>query len=303
MVKSGEKLTTRGATIREWLPKLIKQVNLFGFQLNMDAIRKESAAIASPNGILMLLRSVQEKLASQGVTGIMLILDEINGITKNPIFAHIIKDMIDTNASQSIPVPMLLMMCGAQDRRVDMIRHHPPVGRIFDVVPIDPMESKDTKDFFRRAFNSVDVALAADAVDEMVYYSGGLPKIMHEIGDAAYFIDDDSRISREDALGAVEQAAVEVGRKYVEPQVVDALKSRAYHSILDKLAKLDKPEFTRDELTSGLTEDEAKKLDNFLKRLKTLKVIRPGEAQGEYIFNVMMFQVYLTMRSYRPGKD
>ena len=59
-------------------------------------------------------------------------------------------------------------------------------------------------------------------MDNLVYYSGGLPKIMHEIGDAAYYINQDSQINLDDAMQAIEQAADEVGRKYVEPQVVDA---------------------------------------------------------------------------------
>ena len=46
----------------------------------------------------------------------MLILDEINGISANPLFAHLIKDLIETNAAARNPVPLLLMMCGVEAR-------------------------------------------------------------------------------------------------------------------------------------------------------------------------------------------
>ena len=88
-----------------------------------------------------------------------------------------------------------------------------------------------------------------------------------------------------------------MGRKYVEPEVYDALKSKTYHSILSKLAKLNKTEFTRDELAAVLALEEAKKLDNFLRRLKTPNVIRQGEATGEYEFNIRMYQVYITLKT------
>ncbi|MGO9914690.1 MAG: hypothetical protein ACLQIB_08255 [Isosphaeraceae bacterium] len=88
-----------------------------------------------------------------------------------------------------------------------------------------------------------------------------------------------------------------MGRKYVETGVYNALKSKTYHSILSKLGKLSKTEFSRDELAADLTFDEAKKIDNFLPRLKKLTVIRPGEVAGEYAFNIRMYQVYITLKT------
>jgi hypothetical protein len=301
VVRSGSHAPVKADAIRSWLSKYVKQVQLFGFTVNLEALRKDASGIATPHGILDLLSEAVRKLAGAGVRGIMLILDEINGISGNPLFAHFLKDLVETNAASRPPLPLLLMMCGTEARRNDLIRNHPPVGRIFDVVPIDPMDAAETRDFFNRAFGSVRVTVDSDAMDGLVYYSGGLPKIMHEIGDAAYYIDQDSRIDAQDAMDAIQQAADEVGRKYVEPEVVDALKSRAYHSILEKLSRLGRAEFTRDELAAGLTGDEGRKLDNFLRRLKKLNVIRAGDVPGEYVFNVKLYQVYLTLKTYRPA--
>jgi hypothetical protein len=301
VLKSGSHASTKLDLIRTWLNKYVKEATLFGFTINVDLLRKDASNLASPHGILGLLGETIKKLGTEGVKGVMLVLDEINGISNNPLFAHLIKDLIETNASMSHPLPLFLMLCGAESRRNDLIRNHPPVGRIFDVIAVEPMSDSDARDFFKRAFGSVQISVDADAMDLLAYYSGGLPKIMHEIGDAAYYIDEDSRISANDAVEAVEQAADEVGRKYVEPGVVDALKSKAYHSILEKLSRLNKTEFDRDELVADLTEDEIKKLDNFLRRLKKLNVIRGGDTPGEYLFNVKLYQVYLTLKTYKPS--
>ena len=302
VLKSGAQVAARADTIRTWLGKYVKQVQLFGFSVNLEALKKDASGIATPHGILGLLNEAVKSIAATGVTGIMLILDEVNGITGNPLFAHLIKDLIETNATSQPPLPLLLMMCGIEARRNELIRNHPPVGRIFDIVAIDPMDANDTRDFFKRAFGSVNVTVEPDAMDLLVHYSGGLPKIMHEIGDAAYYIDQDSWIDAKDATSAVVEAADEVGRKYVEPEVVDALKrSRAYHSILEKLSRLRKAAFTRDELAADLTDDEGRKLDHILRRLKKLNVIRAGEILGEYVFNVRMYQVYLSLKAYNPA--
>jgi hypothetical protein len=301
IARSGGHNPSRAEIVRGWLGKYTKEVQLFGITLNTEALKKDAANIATPHGILSLLAETVKRLEKAGVRGVMLVLDEINGISANPLFAHLVKDIIELNAAARKPVPLLLMMCGIEDRRNEMIRHHPPVGRIFDVVPIEPMSEIDTRIFFTRSFGSAHITVDAEAMDNMVYYSGGLPKIMHEIGDAAYYINQDSQIDIDDAMQAIAQAADEVGRKYVEPQVVDALKSRAYHSILEKVSRLSKDEFSRDELAADLTPEELPKLDNFLRRLKKLNVIRQADVPGEYLFNVKLYQVYLTLKTHRPS--
>ncbi len=296
-IHSGRYIPKRAQTIREWLEKYIAAKTLFDIDVDMKAVKRDALRIATPDGLLAFLKESIQRLEETGVKGLFLILDEINGITTNPQFAHFIKGIVDTNAVSRPPVPLLLMLCGVEERRSEMISIHPPVGRIFDVIEVEPMGDEEMRDFFTRAFGAVKIAVDPDAMDEMTFYSGGLPKIMHEIGDAAYYIDQDNRIDRADARSAIEQAAEEVGRKYVEPEVYDALKSKAYHSILSKLARLNKTEFTRDELAAVLTFDETKKLDNFLRRLKTLNVIRQGEVAGEYAFNIRMYQVYITLKT------
>ncbi len=49
----------------------------------------------------------------------------------------------------------------------------------------------------------------------------------------------------------------------------------------------------------GLTAAEKRKFDNFLQRMKRLNVIRPGDARGEYVFNVRMVQLYIWLDSLR----
>ncbi len=55
--------------------------------------------------------------------------------------------------------------------------------------------------------------------------------------------------------------------------------------------------FNRSEISSGLTEREKKKVDNFFRKMKSLKVIRPGDSKGEYIFNMRMVRLYIWMQS------
>ena len=191
------------------------------------------------------------------------------------------------------------LLCGVEERRRPMIQKHQPVDRIFDVIEIESMDVKEMEAFFQRAFDSVSMPVEPSAMSILTQYSAGFPKIMHLVGDAAFWIDRDGIIKQADALTAVFLAAEEVGKKYVDQQVYRALRIPDYKSILAKIGKMDPDtmSFKKADVASGLTESEKKKFNNFLQEMKSLNVLRSGDVPGEYIFNVRMVRLYIWLQS------
>lgn len=128
--------TTNKGTIKEFTAKYIKAVHLFGVDVNTEALKNDARQLTSALGFLSFLQTIYKQLGPSETQGIFLIMDEINGITENPAFAHFIKGIIDTNSSQAEPLPLFLMLCGAPERRAQMIKNHQPVDRIFKVIQI-----------------------------------------------------------------------------------------------------------------------------------------------------------------------
>ena len=54
-------------------------------------------------------------------SGLFLVLDEINGIASEPLFAHFLKGVIDRNALAEKPIPFCLVLCGTPERRREII--------------------------------------------------------------------------------------------------------------------------------------------------------------------------------------
>jgi len=296
-VQSGAFDPKRSEKIRELLAKYIGEQSLFGITLRVDALKRDAPTVASASNLLSFLDQAFGRLKETGVKGIFLVLDEINGIASNPKFSHFIKTLVDSNALRPTPLPLLLMLCGVEDRRREMIRHHQPIERVFEIVDIKGMSEGEMHEFFLKAFNSVHVTIEPKAMATMKKYSAGFPKIMHLVGDAAFWLDRDSVIDEDDAEKAVIQAADDVGKKYVDQQVYKALRSKDYHSILGKIAKTGPHDmvFRKQEIAEGLTSAERKKFDNFLQKMKKLQVIRQGDIRGEYAFNLPMVRLYISL--------
>jgi len=299
--RSGALNKARSDKVRDWLSKYIGKQSLFGLTFDMTALRADAPALTTHYGLLDFLRNVVDRLSGTGASGVFLVLDEINGITKDPKFAHFLKGVVDSNAMAPTPVPVLFALCGAEERRRDLIRNHPPIDRIFDVVDVPLMTEDEMGDFFAQAFESVKMHLTPDARGLLAFYAAGFPKIMHILGDEAFWVTRDAIIDPDDVHKAVLRAADEVGKKYVDQQVYAALRSADYRAILEKITN-DSPfdmSFKKAEVAAKLTDGEKGKLNNFLQRMKRLNVLSRGATPGEYVFNVRMVRLYIWLQAQR----
>jgi len=295
---SGQIHPSRGEKIKTWLAKYIGKQELFGFSVNLEVLRSDASKIASVHGVLDFLGQALEK--SAGANGVFLVLDEINGLANEPWFAQMIKSLVDTNALAHKPLPLLLMICGTEEKRRRLIENHQPVERIFDVIDIEPLSEGEMREFFQRAFELAGTKVLDEGMLVLTSYSAGVPKVMHLIGDWAYWSDQDLVIDQDDALTAVVEAAEDFGRKYVDQQVLAALRSQDYRSILSKITSGNR--FLKQDVEQGLDDSERKKFNNFLQKMKTLKVLRSGDVKGEYIFNMGLVRLYLSMQRAKLGR-
>ncbi len=236
---------TKGEVVRQFLAQYVGKQDIGGFfALRADQLKADGPQYRG--AMLEFLRAIWERLKPNGVRGPFIVVDEINGIAGDPAFSGWIKNLIDTNAVAKVPVPLLLMLCGTEERRAEMIHVYPPVDRLFKPVLIDTMNDDEMAAFFQKAFAQAGMTVEVEALKIINYFSGGFPKIMHLVGESLFFLDRDGVITAEEAREGVERASIEVGTKYVDAQVYAALKSKDYHSILAKLAVLaEQPVSTR----------------------------------------------------------
>jgi len=296
ILRSGAYDQTWTESVRNALSKYAGKQELFGFSINFEALRSDGPTLS--RGFLPMLRGVYERTQQQGAKGLLLILDEINGITGDPQFSHFIKGLVDENALSRPPLPLLIVFCGVEERRKEMIENHPPIERIFDIAEIKPMDDEEMRRFFTEAFASQEIKVDKEALDTLTHYSAGYPKVMHILGDAAFWIDKDGVVDKTDAFRAVLAATEDVGRKFVDQQVLTALRSSDYRSILAKLARTSFDlAFQKAQIAKGLNTAEARKFNNFLQKMKRLGVLRAGENMGEYVFNSRLVRLYVLLNS------
>ena len=262
------------------------------------SVRQDSSAgaieTATHVDLLSFLKKLRATLFSGRTRAILLILDEIDTMTPNRLFAPFIKGLVDTNAVDSDKVPLLLLLCGVRRCWQEMLKAHQSIERVLDPIEICPMSFAEAVEFYRHAFAVANMEISTDAIRVFHASSGGVPRIMHLVGEKAYRADKDRVISEHDAQMAILQAAEDYGQRFIREKIFDMLRTRDDRAIVLRLGRLDRavPRFLIGDLASGMSSTELGRLEHVLDDLVRLEILRPGESRDEFEFGIPLVQLY-----------
>ncbi len=280
--------------LRGIFQKYIKDITLFGVGVEFTDDKSDLRGLV--DNFLPALRKIYDETQQNGKKGLLLVLDDLNGITNVPEFSRFLKSFVDGLATSHRPLPLLLILVGIPERREDLLIHQPSVARIFDIVDLPLMSEVECKEFFSKTFGKKMITVADDALSLMVQMAGGYPMLMHEVGDAVFWQDEDNRIDKQDARRGIIEAARNVGKKYIGPQVENVFRNRTYSSILLRMGKMPTigANFNRQELLrESAPEKERRNLDNFLNKAKKLGIITDANVRGEYRFVNPLYHLHI----------
>jgi hypothetical protein len=282
--------------IRGLFGNFIKDVGLFGVSVGFSPPKDQLEGLVGqfPAAVKNLFEGIKDQRK-----GLFIILDDLNGLVDRPEFANWYKSFVDYVATQQWRLPALFMLCGLPERRDALSSLQPSLMRIFRVAEIEKLEDDEVRQFFAEAFRRANMEVTPDAMKTMLFYSTGLPTLMQEIGDAAYWVDTDGTVDELDAGRGVEVAVEKVGQKYLDPRVYRAIRSERYHGILQKL--ISDPVslvFDKREVETRLSDDEKKVFPNFLRKMTELGVIESDKerVRGAYRFANRIFPMHIFLR-------
>ena len=102
--------------------------------------------------------------------GLCIIIDDINGLSETPEFANWYKSFADRLAT-SIDNPRLcFMLTGCPDKYNKLYEQNPSFTCIFHVHELKGLSDREVKDFYIDIFNSYDINVDENALNNMSIY-------------------------------------------------------------------------------------------------------------------------------------
>ena len=282
--------------IKDFFGKYIKEVGLFGVSVAFSP-PKEIGDSLKLNFAEALMNTL-EKLKDEK-TGLLLILDDINGLTKTDEFANWYKSLVDHVATHHKDCPITIILIGLPENRDALAEHQESLMRIFRIIHVEKLSDTEVNLFFKKAFDSVHISIDDDAMRVMLRYSSGLPLLMHEIGDSIYWKNSDDRIELHDAVLGIEAATNIIGEKYISPKISRSIRSQRYKSILSKIGEKWAYRFDKSQIEKDLNVEERKVFNNFLRTMREKGIIIQDidGKLGSYKFVNEMYFLYIAISS------
>jgi AAA+ ATPase superfamily predicted ATPase len=283
--------------VKGFLGNHVKEVGLFGVSLAFEASERDLSQAVSDFG--PTLRKLMSRIG-QHRKGLVIVLDDLNGLAASGAFANWLKSLVDEIATAREAMPLTLILAGLPDRRRQLLDRQPSLDRVFDLITIRPFNEAETRQFYEQTLAKVNVSVTPDALHLLWRFSGGYPVFLHEIGDAVFKVDTDGKIDANDAIAGVMSAALIIGEKYIEPKVLDAIWSERYRGILKKIAEAPLAlQFAKADLLKRISPEEAKVLNNFLQKMKQMGVIHqdPAMGRGQYRFTSELYAMFFWLQA------
>ena len=280
-----------------FLGNRVQRAGLFGITLDLQLTDNDLATLA--RDFVPSMKRLLASLPSPKRT-IFLVLDDINGLAKSQAFANWLKSSVDEFATSAPEAGLCILVVGLEERRRELLEGQPSLARVFELIDIAPWSDEEVSDFYGGSFQRAGAVVSANDINRLVQYTGGMPVLAHEVGDAVWRAADTREIKNDEIVRGIIVAAEVIGSKLLEPSIFRALQGERYHSILHQIADSPRMHFRRSEVLARLADQDKPALDNFLRRMRNLGAIEADpEVRGGYRFPNRLHALYFFMASQR----
>lgn len=296
-------------TLDRLLKDRVRKAGPFGATLELD-LRADEVATLERN-FAHLMRNLVASIADH--SSLFLVLDDINGLAQSGRFANWLKNVVDEMSLSQEKTRLCLLLVDLEELRQQLVNHQLSLACVFKLTDIEPWSEEEAYQFYEKTFARGGASVSEDHVRMMLPWTGGLPVLAHEIGDAVWRTAPAKTVQRQDVNDGIRLAAAVIGRKFLAPRLLGAMPNERYLWILHKLTNLPSvllpaatphgdslapADFTKAEAIEQLSEDDKEVFDDFLRRMKKLGELEsvPG-VRGGYRFPNQLHLLYFTLAS------
>ena len=226
--------------------------------------------------------------------GLFIVIDDMNGLSDDPHFTSWYKSFTETIDFARCHTPIVFVFVSYLKTFDKLTDINPSFSRVFKLIKIDEFYSEDMKEFFIDSFAEYGIKFKdKDSLNQMIFFSWGMPLAMQQIGESIYWNLEDEYIDLNSVNKGIINAGYEIGDKQIRNKL-NKIKSNHYENILIKLGQNECIQFKRSDVLKFLDNSEKKVFDDFLKRMKELNIINSmgRDNSGEYEFSNRLYFVY-----------
>ena len=282
-----------------FLGNRVQRAGLFGITLDLKLTGDDLETLA--RDFVPSMKRLLDSLPKPKQT-IFLVLDDINGLARSEAFANWLKSSVDEFATSSPEAKLCILIVGLEGRRRELVASQPSLARVFELIDIAPWSDRRGLRLLPTSRSRARGAeIPEDSMQNLVQYTGGMPVLAHELGDAVWRTARTHDIKGIEVARGIVVAAEVIGSKLLEPSIFEAIQSERYRSILRQIQDRPRMRFRRSEVLDRLPGQDQPSAGQFPAPHEGLGSDRrrDPEIRGGYRFPNRLHALYFFLESQR----
>ena len=190
--------------LQEFFGDRIRKVGLFGITLELDLHERDLSAVK--RGFVASVRRLLDSLKAREQS-LFLVLDDVNGLAVSSEFANWLKSTVDEIATSEQETRLCMLVVGLEVRRQELVSRQPSLARVFELIDVVPWSDDEVTAFYRESFGRAGAGVSDAGLRNLTLYTGGLPVLAHEIGDAVWRTARSAAIADGEVVAGIATAA------------------------------------------------------------------------------------------------
>lgn len=244
--------------------------------------------------------TIQELLGDiDNKKGILIIIDDINGLSNDDEFPNWYKSFVDTIAvSNDLNLKISCILTGYSEKFGKLHNLNPSFSRIFYREDLNLLNDEEVESFFVETFKKINITINEDALTLMVKYTNGLPLVMQEVGLSIFYkLKLSKTISLEKAVEGLFDATEDIGKHLILPYFEEYDSRREYKSLLLKIGQFSQFKFKLNDLEKILSSKEKIVVNDFLNICMNLAMLK--YENEEYVISNNLLKTYFQLLTFK----
>ena len=242
--------------------------------------------------------------------GLMIILDNINGVVNDDRFPDYLKGLLET-ISKARDVPFLLVINALPSTWNVVAKKQPSAPRSYRRIELKEFKDETVVTYFRDSFERAKMQIPHSDMEILTYASGGIPLSMQFVGDDVYWACEGKKVTKRCIMAGIIAGVRRVGNRYLSEQIFSTMRSKRYKNVLlgPEFIQFENDHFQRKDIRRIVDKHEQDKkkaynlTGNFIKKMCEIGVLKLGEEPATWKFKNRFIRVYLGIIAFAPSLD
>ncbi len=249
--------------------------------------------------LLIFLDKINASLKSEGSTGLLIILDEIENLNSKESIVNFTRTISDISDELTIDKKIVFIICGSIETYEQIHNSDERIGDFLKIIDVSQLNQEEVKEFYRKTFALLRCNITDKALALLAGYCSGYPQIMQRVGYEVFknlnLRNRPSNIDLPETSIGINEASKSWAKSHLLKIDYEDITDKRFKLLAYTLRKIQTDLFfSENRLKNEITnKDDLQAVLDAIQLLEISGILKRGKQQGEWSFKDRLLSLFI----------